>query len=333
MRTIITHIKRSFALLVLALMLLLVNNFSFARKGNNLGADKKGTPASIKDTSKTKAKLEVVFVEDEHIESFDDLDEENVGSTFFITGQFDPNFDYFGIWDTVSANPYHLDFSQKTDTTVIYLEDQHKCDYFHPIKGDVTSVFGPRSRSRYHYGIDINLETGDSVQCAFEGTVRVSRKSRTFGNVVIVRHKNGLETIYAHLSRLNVKIGDHVEAGDVLGLGGNTGRSRGSHLHFEVRYKGQAIDPQKIISFTNCSLVDDCIELSKETFTYPQYSKKYDSKKYKSGYGNSKVYTVRSGDTLGRIAQRNGTTVSKICKANGISSTTILRPGKKLKLI
>jgi murein DD-endopeptidase MepM/ murein hydrolase activator NlpD len=327
------YIQERTSLLLLAFLLIIAGSTSFAN-GDKKPTHGKKTVAAGKDTVKIKPKFAVVFADDEHIESFDDVDDENLGSTFFMTSQYDPNFDYYGIWDTVSANPYHVDFSEKTDTTVLYLQDQLKCDYFHPFNGRVTSEFGPRSRSRYHYGMDIDLETGDSVQCAFEGTVRVSHKSRTFGNVVVVRHKNGLETIYAHLSKLNVKIGDHVEAGDVLGLGGNTGRSRGSHLHFEVRYKGKPIDPQKLISFTDHALVDDCIEISKETFNYPQYTKKYDSKKYRSAANsNGHYYTIRKGDTLGRIAQRNGTTVSKICKANGLKSTSLLKPGRKIRLV
>jgi murein DD-endopeptidase MepM/ murein hydrolase activator NlpD len=162
------------------------------------------------------------------------------------------------------------------------------------------------------------------VKCAFEGTVRISRKSSTFGNVVVVRHKNGLETIYAHLSRLDVKIGDHVEAGDLLGLGGNTGRSRGSHLHFEVRYKGMAINPESVISFEYGTLLVDKLLIDKHCFNYVK-----DYSKYK---GKSHYYQVRKGDTLSKIAQRHKVSVNTLCKLNKITKKTILRPGRKLRL-
>jgi murein DD-endopeptidase MepM/ murein hydrolase activator NlpD len=257
------------------------------------------------------------------IENFDDVDNFDFSSSESYNN-FDPTFDYYGIWDTISVNPYKIDLTKKEDTTEIVLNDHYQCDYQHPFCGKVTSHFGPRGRYRYHYGIDIDLETGDTVKCAFEGTVRISRRSSTFGNVVVVRHKNGLETIYAHLSRLDVKIGDHVEAGDLLGLGGNTGRSRGSHLHFEVRYKGMAINPESIISFEYGNLIVDTLLVDKHAFNYVK-----DYTKYK---GKSHYYQIRKGDTLGKIAQRNKISVSKLCKLNGISKRTILRPGRKLRL-
>lgn len=261
------------------------------------------------------------------IESFDEIDatgfDGNAGMGFYET--YDPTFDYEGIWDTISVNPYKIDLSQKPDTTLINLQDGLQCDYAHPFPGHVTSDFGPRGRHRYHLGIDIKLATGDTVKCAFEGVVRIARRSSTFGNVVMVRHKNGLETIYAHLSRIDVKIGQRVEAGELLGLGGNTGRSYGSHLHFEVRYKGVPIDPNKLINFNHCELRTDTLLIDKHTFAYKP-------KPGAKNYGKTRTYVVRKGDTLGKIAHRTGTTVKRLCKINGIKSTTILRPGRKLKV-
>lgn len=284
--------------------------------------DKKDAAVAEKDSTAFKFKAPASF-DVPYIESFDDVDNFDFTALDNLNN-YDPTFDYYGIWDTISVNPYRIDLTKKEDTTEIVLNDHYDCDYEHPFQGKVTSRFGPRGRARYHYGIDIDLETGDSVKCAFEGTVRISRRSSTFGNVVVVRHKNGLETIYAHLSQLDVKIGDHVEAGDVLGLGGNTGRSRGSHLHFEVRYKGMAINPEHIISFNEGKLAVDKIALDKSYFTYVK-----DYSKYK---GKSHYYMVKKGDTLGKIAQRNKTTVKKLCQLNGISTKTLLRPGKRLKL-
>jgi LysM repeat protein len=149
----------------------------------------------------------------------------------------------------------------------LLLNDPTHCGYVHPFNGPTTSGFGFRSY-RYHFGVDINLETGDPVSCAFDGKVRIAQKSKTYGNVVVVRHNNGLETYYAHLSKLIVQPGQDVVAGQELGLGGNTGHSHGSHLHFEVRYKGQPIDPTSLIDFQNKKLKADVYNLTQEDFEY-----------------------------------------------------------------
>lgn len=291
------------------------------------------TTISGKDTTKSKVNLKPIVVS-EDVESYDDIDNlasdeehnhedgelDNEDNIFLK----DPSFDAYGIWDTVSVNPYRLDLTKKIDTSFIKLQDHYQCDYFHPYKGRITSNFGPRSRVRYHYGTDIDLETGDSVYCAFEGTVRVSRKSSSYGNVVVVRHKNGLETVYAHLSHLNVKIGEHVEAGDLLGLGGNTGKSRGSHLHFEVRFKGQPIDPNSIINFSTGCLVANEIAIDKSMFKYLT--------DFKAEASKIRYYKVKNGDTLSKIARNNRTTVAKLRKINRMSSSSVLRAGKKIRI-
>lgn len=247
-----------------------------------------------------------------------------------------PAYDLYCNWDTINIHSPKFDVATLKDSSyILCLYDESSCGYYHPFSGRVTSDFGPRKR-RYHYGIDIDLETGDKVAAAFDGKVRIAKKSKSYGNVVVIRHSNGLETYYAHLSKINVEIGQEVFAGDNIGLGGNTGRSRGSHLHFEVRYLGQPINPNNLISFNDKKLLADTLCLNKKTFAYISDAKKVALKQggkgavtYKNGV---KVYTVRKGDTLSGIARRYGTTVSNICKKNGIKSTAILRLGQKLKV-
>ena len=131
--------------------------------------------------------------------------------------------------------------------------------------------------------LDINLETGDTVRCAFDGKVRIAQISKSYGFVVVVRHNNGLETYYAHLSKLLVKPGDEMEAGMILGLGGNTGHSFGSHLHFETRFRGIAIDPSNLINFQTQTLHTDTYNLTKSDFKYlaEQYKIRHYSRKRK----------------------------------------------------
>jgi len=215
-----------------------------------------------------------------------------------------------------------VDFSQKTDTTLIVLTDNSHYKYHHPFCGRVTSKFGKR-RYRYHFGTDVDLVTGDTLYCAFDGMVRITRLSSSYGYVVVVRHLNGLETLYAHLSRILVDTDQVLKAGDVIGLGGNTGRSYGSHLHFEIRFLGAPINPQDIIDFDHCCLKNDSLFLSGFNFRYLAEIEEMKKAKY---------HRIRSGDTLSHIAGRYHTSISRICTLNGISRNTILRIGRSLRV-
>jgi hypothetical protein len=270
-------------------------------------------------------------------------------------------------WDTVTIHPYHFDMTKMSDTVTLVLANHKDCGFVIPVAGYVTSNFGQRTPSRYHYGIDLKLDRGDSVAAAFDGVVRISEWSESYGNCVVIRHYNGLETLYAHLSLRKVVPGQQVLAGQLIGLGGTTGHSTGPHLHFEVRYKGQAIDPNKIINFEDSihhALKSDTMSITASDFDYlvkfhsqvhrvrhrhgrrGHYYYTYTLAPNHHGHerrgrhghyatstgrsGNS--YTVRSGDTMSKIAMRNGTTINRLCQVNRISRNSTLHPGKKLRL-
>lgn len=228
-----------------------------------------------------------------------------------------PYFDEYCLWETVKIHPYKNDFTKLTDTIPLVLK-YSECDFTHPICGEINSDFGYR-RNRFHYGIDIDLERGDPVLVAFEGVVRVAKYESTYGRVVVVRHNNGLETLYGHLYKIKVKSGDKVEAGQLIGLGGSTGRSTGNHLHFEMRYLGEPINPHDLIDFENGELVSDSIQLNAQHFAY---LKEVRARKY---------YRVRSGDSLSRISYRYGVSISKLCRLNGISRNSIIRIGQTIR--
>ena len=179
----------------------------------------------------------------------------------------------------------------------------------------ITDKYGYRPRrTRVHYGLDIKVLTGDTIKSAFDGKVRISRyERRGYGHYLVIRHPNGLETVYAHLSKKLVKENQIVRAGEPIGLGGNTGRSTGSHLHFETRILGKPINPAFMFNFP-----EQCAET--DVYVY----RKADNKEV--------YYKVKSGDTLTRIAAKNETSVSSICKLNGISRNTILRVGQTLRV-
>lgn len=198
-----------------------------------------------------------------------------------------------------------------------------------PTSSRVTSHFGPRRR-RFHYGLDLAQPTGEPIYAAFDGVVRISKYNRSYGNLVVIRHHNGLETYYAHLSRRDVIPGDHVKAGEVIGLCGNTGHSYGSHLHFEIRYQGNAMNPEDVIDCATHDLIDEELELTSASFR--KVAKPGHGNRHAGRSGGSNYYKVRRGDTLSKIAKRNGTTVKRLCKLNGMKETSILREGKRLRV-
>ncbi len=230
--------------------------------------------------------------------------------------------DYYNIWDSRKVNPYDLDGEKFVDTLSIPLFDcQHDLGWSMPITNTyVTSPFGLR-RSRWHYGTDLKLQIGDTVSSAFDGIVRMAQYDRYgYGNYILVRHYNGLETLYGHLSKRKVIVGQEVKAGELIGLGGNSGRSTGSHLHFEVRYQGNAIDPSTMHDFDGDSLISASFEVNPATFSYLIEARKM------------RYHRIKSGDTLSHVAMWYGVPVSTLCRLNGISRKTILRVGRRLRV-
>jgi murein DD-endopeptidase MepM/ murein hydrolase activator NlpD len=224
-------------------------------------------------------------------------------------------------WVTNDIHFRKFDFSKVEDTLMVVLNDSND-HYTHPFDGNITSGFGKR-RWRYHYGMDIDLNTGDTVRSAFNGRVRISTYSKTYGNVVVIRHDNGLETIYAHLSKRLVETDSIMSSGTVIGLGGNTGHSFGSHLHFEVRFFDEALDPRDIISFESYKLHYDTLAISQCNFRYRDELKLMKAIKH---------HRVRSGNTLGHIAVKYSTSISKLCRLNRISRNSILRIGQRIRV-
>ena len=190
----------------------------------------------------------------------------------------------------------------------------------------ITSPFGPRWR-RMHNGLDLKVNIGDTIVAAFDGKVRIVKyERRGYGKYVVIRHDNGLETVYGHLSKQLVEENQLVKAGEVIGLGGNTGRSTGSHLHFETRFLGIAINPIYMFDFPKQDIVADPYTLRRT-----QGSKRAGSHDTQVADGTIRYHKVKSGDTLSRIAKLRGVSVSTLCKLNRIKPTTTLRIGQVLR--
>ena len=247
-------------------------------------------------------------------------------------------------WITEQVHSYNdIALKDLPDSVELILVDSlHGFCIPHP--GRITSTYRYRGK-RPHRGIDIGLHTGDAIYAAFDGIVRTALPANLtggYGNALVIRHPNGLETYYGHLTRFIVKSGDIVKAGELIGYGGNTGRSTGPHLHFETRYMGQAFDPERIFDFTSGTLRSETFTLQKHYFNInshygmtDQQSKVASTKAPKSsggGGGGSVYYKVKKGDTLGKIASRNGTTVKRLCQLNGIKSNTTLKVGQRIRV-
>lgn len=251
----------------------------------------------------------------------------------------DSNLNYIQPWDNEVCYTSQLknDLSRLKDTIWLCVEDEKNGGFVMPFDGIVTSHYGYR-RGRPHNGTDIDLNTGDTVRAAWNGKVRYAKYNENgFGNLVVIRHHNGLETFYAHLSKHLVAPNQEVKAGDPIGLGGNTGHSYGSHLHFEVRFYDAPMDPEHIIDFSKKDIKDENLMVHAGLFrpgaragsTSPTVAAHTASS---TASGARKYYKIRSGDTLGSIAQRNKTTVSNLCKLNGIRPTTVLQIGRNLRI-
>ena len=219
----------------------------------------------------------------------------------------------YDIWSNTSINPYNVSLVGMKDT--IKLDVSGYCP---PSVKHVTSNWGFR-KWKFHYGIDLKVHRGDTVKSAFDGTVRITRRDRGYGYFVVVRHDNGLETLYGHLNKILVKPDQRVKAGEAVGMGGNTGRSTGYHLHLEFRYLGNPINPNDIVDFQTHQVKKPVLVISSNTFAY------------KAEIDKIRYWTVKKGDTLGRIAYRTGVSVSKLCKLNGITTKTILKIGRKIR--
>lgn len=262
----------------------------------------------------------------------EDEEDEDVPETFPMNDEGAESEDeiLFEGFDTAMIHLPKFDVSTITEPIYIELRNDaagHKFTWPTPWTARPTSHFGPRRR-RFHYGLDLAQPTGEPIYAAFDGVVRISKRNKSYGHLVIIHHANGLETYYAHMSKRLVSVGDQVKSGDVIGLCGNTGRSFGSHLHFEVRYMGNAINPEHVLDCATHDLISDRLELTSSSFRKVA--------KGGRGGGGSKAsggwYRVRQGDTLEKIARRNGTTVNRLCKLNGIKSTKVLHPGDRLRV-
>ncbi|GAB3996404.1 hypothetical protein GCM10028807_38860 [Spirosoma daeguense] len=241
--------------------------------------------------------------------------------------------DYYAVWDSRTVDPYNINPLEFDEAIDIKLYDPPANRYWSsPLdEGKMTSNFGYRW-GRWHAGVDLDLETGTPVYTAFDGIVRVvGWDGNGWGRYVLVRHYNGLETLYGHMSKQTVETGQLVKAGDQVGLGGSTGRSFGSHLHFETRYEGNPFSPLNIYSFPENTVNSDHFLLTSSVWDYLRGGRPSSDGGSRPRLKRTVLHRVRSGETLSSIADRYGMSVSTLKRKNHISGSR-LRPGQKLRV-
>jgi len=242
---------------------------------------------------------------------------------------------YDSDWLTTDHNSYrNFDITTLPDTIILPLIED-STDFCMPRIGFVYSKYGWR-HGRAHTGSDIPLNIGDPVYSAFEGKVRYTGYCGGYGNLVVVRHANGLETYYGHLSKILVRENEPVDVGEVVGLGGSTGRSTGPHLHFETRYKGFPFDPETIVNWKDTTLRCDTLVLPRHKLNSTSRSSSSSSSSSSASTvetGEGTWHIIRQGDTLSALARKYGTSVSKICSLNNnLTPNTVLQLGRKVRV-
>ncbi|SEK52015.1 Murein DD-endopeptidase MepM and murein hydrolase activator NlpD, contain LysM domain [Aquimarina amphilecti] len=241
-------------------------------------------------------------------------------------------------WSTTVFNTYWRNKQNKRPFSLHFADTVFASPVEH--KMVVTSRYGWR-RGRPHQGIDIDLKTGDNVRSLLKGKVRYARRHGGHGKTVVIRHDNGLETVYAHLSKYLVKENDIVEKGQIIGKGGVSGNARGSHLHLEVRYHGKSIHPEYLFDFSpGTKIRSDDIVVTKKWITPRSHRSTRQSKivvqtdieEITNEIENptKSIYVVKKGDTLHGIARKHDVQVSEICKINEIRYNSVLNVGQEI---
>jgi LysM repeat protein len=198
-----------------------------------------------------------------------------------------------------------------------------------PFRGKVISKYGMR-RGRMHTGTDIKLELGDTVIAAYQGIVTRAQTYYGYGKLVVLNHSLGLETYYAHLSNILVKVGDTISTGQVIGLGGRTGRATGTHLHFEIRENGKAYNPELVFDFDSHSIKPEATEkeMLADLVVKPRVVQKY----VMDINDTPSEYIIKAGDSLWVIARRFQVSVNELCKLNNLTTQSVLRIGSVLRI-
>jgi murein DD-endopeptidase MepM/ murein hydrolase activator NlpD len=231
---------------------------------------------------------------------------------------------YFSIWDTEYVNPYKKKkLTLDEPVSFVLFDSARGLNTIMPLRRTkLNSRFGARW-GRLHAGVDLELDMWDTIRATFDGIVRVvGFHGGGYGNFIVLRHYNGLETVYGHMVQTQAESGQLVKAGDVIGFGGNTGKSSGPHLHYELRYQGLPFNPEDCYDFDNWRLK------SADYTLYPGRARN-NGASYQTR--STSYIKVQPGQTLGQIARRYRVNINTLRKLNRIKGSSI-RAGQRLRI-
>ncbi|WP_290765626.1 M23 family metallopeptidase [Fibrobacter sp. UBA4297] len=290
-----------------------INESNFVHKKSKARKSKVSTPAKVNKTDKVAVKP---VLESANQDSIDSINQDSLETEEAVREYAEADADIKATTDSASTGAPEKLFVLDMTTSIIPTQSRR-----------IAGHYGPR-KHRMHRGVDLGLCHGEdrTIVAAFAGKVvkvRNQGRRKGYGRYVILDHGNGLTTLYAHLERWKVKVGDELQAGDVIGIGGNSGRSFGAHLHFEMRYNGIYINPETVYDFAEGTFKDISVTLDTDKLQEIEAA-------YQKEIGKSKFYKVRRGDCLGKIAHKYGTSVEHIKRLNNLKSDNI-RPGQILR--
>ncbi|MEG1556171.1 MAG: M23 family metallopeptidase, partial [Bacteroidales bacterium] len=274
----------------------------------------------------------------------------NFSSYSFITETYQiPGYDlYSQYWDVENIRSEVLEIPFSEDQLRIILVQSNNNDFVFPCMGQLYMDYGAR-KGKFHPGVDLKLPTQAPVKSCFDGVVRMAKNYGDYGNTVVVRHYNGLETIYAHLHQLNVRPGQIIQAGEIIGISGNTGNAPINMLHFEIRFLNEYFNPAFCIDFNTEDLMGNTLVLKKSDFNIkpiplmkedtsvisnisPESGQKMENKTEDATLTTSGFYVVKPGDTLYKISRMYNISVDKLLKINNITDGFTITVGQKIKV-
>ena len=291
----------------------LINESSFSHKK---AKSKKSKVSQSAAKAEAKAAIKVNPAEGSLDNAEDNINSDSLNTEEAIREFAEAEADIKATTDSASTGEPAKQFILDMTTSIIPTESRR-----------IAGHYGPR-KHRMHRGVDLGLCHGENrtIVAAFAGKVvkvRNQGRRKGYGRYVILDHGNGLTTLYAHLERWKVKVGDELQAGDTLGIGGNSGRSFGAHLHFEMRYNGIYINPETVYDFAEGTFKDISIVIDTDKLQDTETA-------YQKEIGKSRFYKVRPGDCLGKIAHKYGTSIEQIKRLNNLKTNSI-RPGQVLR--
>jgi len=254
---------------------------------------------------------------------------------------------YNEYWDVQHIRSRKLTIPFSDDRIMLLLVQQGNNSFNPPcVFDEITLPFGLTKKGVFHPGIDLKVEPQTLVKSCFDGVVRMSKYYGAYGHVVVIRHYNGLETVYAHLDKLCVTPGQVVEAGSVIGQAGNSGNAQDYLLHFEVRFMNEYFNPEMMIDFSNDAIIKNTLVLMPEDFRITELNETDVETPVKPGgstksttsttsvpsNGNSQYHIVQKGETLYRIAQHFGTTIDAILRLNNMTDAGKINEGQRLRI-